>query len=101
MGLIPQEYKGGVTLVLAWLREGQKKPLPLCLMDASFRTDLETFLRSKSTDRHWRFPPLMTGPLVYERRTLILPPYPQGMHEPYATSGFCLGVAIKGVTRVG
>jgi len=101
MGLIPQEYKGVVRLVLTWLRDGQKKPLPLCLMDVSFRTDLETFLRSKSSDRRWRFLPLMTGPLVYERRTLILPPYPQRVHEPYATSGFCLGVAIKGVARVG
>jgi DNA helicase-2/ATP-dependent DNA helicase PcrA len=101
MGLIPQENKGGVRLVLAWLREGQKKPLPLCLMDTSFRIDLEVFLRSKSPDRRWRFPPLMTGPLVYERRTLILPPYPQAVHEPYATSGFCLGVAIKGIACVG
>lgn len=101
MGLIPQEYKGGVRLILVWLRDGQKKPLPLGCMDASFRIDLETFLRSKSPDRRWRFPTLMTGLLVYERRTLILPPYPQGVHEPYATSGFCLGVAIKGVARVG
>jgi len=101
MGLIPQKYKGGVRLVLAWLRDGQKKPLPLGYMDTSFRIDLETFLRSKSPDRRWRFPPLMTGPLVYERRTLILPPYPPEVHEPYATSGFCLGVAIKGVVRVG
>jgi len=100
-GLIPQEYKGGVKLILAWLRDGQKKPLPLCLMDTSFRTDLETFLRSKSFDRRWRFPPLMTGPLVYERRTLILPPYPQRVHEPYATSGFCLGVSVKGVAWLG
>lgn len=100
-GLVPQQNKGVVRLVLVWLRDGQKKPLPLGCMDISFRTDMETFLRSKSPDRRCRFPPLMTGPLVYERRTLILPPYPQGVHEPYATSGFCLGVAIKGVARVG
>jgi hypothetical protein len=101
IGIIPQGYKNSLRLILVWLREGNKNPLPICFMDTSYRADLEQFLRSKSTDRRWRFIPLMTGLQVYERRTLILPPYPQGVHEPYATSGFCLGVAIKGVAYVG
>lgn len=100
MVLIPQVSKGQVKFVLSWQRDAQKKPLPLGLMDNSYRIDLETFLRSKSADRRWHLPPLLTGPVVYERRTVILPPYHPDIHEPYATSGFCLGVAIKGVVQV-
>ena len=101
MGLIPRKNGSQVELVLAWLRNDEQKPIPMGMMDISFRSDLEHFLRTKSVDRRWRFKPLMTGPVVYERRTVILPPYPLGVHEPYATSGFCLGVAIKGATHVG
>ena len=100
-GIIPQAHRGQIRLILSWLREDKKKPIPLGLMDVTLRSDLEVFLRSKSYDLLWHFLPIMIGPIIYERRTIILPPYPQSVHEPYATSGFCLGVALKGVACVG
>ncbi len=98
--LIPETYNGQVRLVIALWIQGHRKHIPVGLMSETFQSDLEMFLRSKAPDRRRRFPPIMPGLIVYERRTLILPPYPEGVHEPFASSGFCLGIALKGALSV-
>jgi hypothetical protein len=68
-------------------------------MDPLFKVDLEQYARTFSPRNEIIYRP-MDGLRVYERRTIILPPFPENIHEPYATSGFCLGIGIKGILEV-
>ncbi len=38
--------------------------------------------------------------LLLERYTGVLPPFPQGVHEPYALTGFYLGVNVRGMIKL-
>jgi hypothetical protein len=32
--------------------------------------------------------------------TEILPPYPKNVLEPFSTSGFCLGLRLRGMAKI-
>lgn len=100
IALIPRKNNGNIELIASWYRPETENPIPLCLMSKGLKDDIEHILRMRSPARRATYKPVMHHLIVYERCTVLLPPFPEAIHEPYATSGFCLGIAMKGVLEI-
>jgi hypothetical protein len=61
-----------------------------------FRDDLVAVLTAVIGQR-WSYPLHMNGVRVATVVTEVLPLFPEDVHEPYATSGFCLGIRLRGM----
>lgn len=86
--------------ILAMINPVSNRPIPLALMDNGFKQDLENNLRSFSKEGTAKFKKQMDNIIIIERKTIILPPYPLFVPEPYATSGFCIGLTVKGLIQI-
>jgi DNA helicase-2/ATP-dependent DNA helicase PcrA len=61
-----------------------------------FRDDLVPVLRSVKGEK-WSYPLHMNGVRVATVVSEVLPPYPKDVYEPFATSGLCLGIRLRGM----
>ncbi len=79
---------------------GEKRTIPIGLMDPAFGADLSAHSRAVELDGRARLRSEYTGLFVVERQTVVIAPGATGISEPFATSGFGLGVSIKGTIQV-
>ena len=79
--LVPRKKFNQIELIICYYRPGSDKPIPLGLMSQEFVTDLDWLLRKYSSDRSAQFSPTMSGLSVFERQTIVLPPYPKNVPE--------------------
>ena len=95
-----KSIRGDVRLVLLRRTADQRGYYALALFDQNCKIDLEDLLRRTSSNGTAGFLKIMEEVVVIERTTVILPPYLASIYEPYATSGFCLGLTVSGVLQV-
>ena len=66
-------------------------------MSLSFRNDMTRVLQTLSKGKRFFYPSYMDGVQVAAVVTNVIKPYEENIHEPYATSGFCLGLRLRGM----
>lgn len=66
-------------------------------MSLSFRNDMTKVLQVLSGGKRFVYPYHMEGIQVAAVVTNVIKPYEENIHEPYATSGFCLGLRLRGM----
>jgi hypothetical protein len=66
-------------------------------MSLSFRNDMTKVLQRLSKGKRFFYPSYMDGLQVAAVVTNVIKPYEENIHEPYATSGFCLGLRLRGM----
>jgi hypothetical protein len=96
LNVVPQTLQGKFKLIITWINPSTGKPIPLAWLSDQFTDDLKYFWRSLPNSADSRSISQMEGIHVYERLTIVLPPYTEKIHEPWASSGFCIGLGIKG-----
>jgi DNA helicase-2/ATP-dependent DNA helicase PcrA len=72
----------------------------LAQLSFSLTEDLKTVMNYLSRGRRFRYPVYWSTVRVAAVVTEILPPYPQNVHEPFSTSGFCLGLRLRGMANI-
>jgi len=73
----------------------------LAQLSFSLTEDLKTVMNYLSRGRRFRYPVYWSTVRVAAVVTEILPPYPpQNVHEPFSTSGFCLGLRLRGMAYI-
>jgi len=65
-------------------------------LSLNFLRDLKYALSTLS-DGRWSYPRYFKGIHVAAVVTEVLPPYPENVHAPYGSSGFCLGLRLRGM----
>lgn len=100
LSIIAKKSTDQVLIFLAWKNPLTGKVIPLARMTDSFQNDLVFYLQKKSRKYPANLKTEMSGITVFERQTILLPPFPENIHEPYASSGFCIGLGIKGIVTV-
>lgn len=98
--LVPQNIKGNMKIVLTWKNPSTGKQIPLAWMTDHFKNDLDYFLKNLPNSKNVRYKPVMEGAFVFERETILLPPFEKGILEPWRTSGICVGLGVKGAIFV-
>jgi DNA helicase II / ATP-dependent DNA helicase PcrA len=66
-------------------------------MSLSFRNDMTRVLQTLSKGKRFFYPSYMQGIQVAAVVTNVVKPYEENIHEPYAISGFCLGLRLRGM----
>jgi len=99
--VITQVIDRDIRFVLAWRNPDSGRPVPLAVMNEDFKEDLTVFLQRNKERTRGGYLNQMDGAIVFERRTIVLPPFAEGLHEPWASSEFCLGLGIRGLLVVG
>ncbi len=74
-----------------------KSTVTLGQMSLSFRNDMTKVLLKLSKGKRFFYPSYMDGLQVAAVVTNVIKPYEENIHEPYATSGFCLGLRLRGM----
>lgn len=97
--IIPKKSGNKMQFIIAWENKKSNKVIPLGLMGQSFVKDIFQFCYSFATESIVKYP-ILRGLHVYERRTIILPPYQERVYEPWSTSGFFLGLGVKGMIEI-
>jgi hypothetical protein len=100
LNLVSQLINEELKFVLTWINPSSGKPIPIAWLSDQFREDLKYFLRSLPNNVNIHYLPLMEGVFVFERVTIVLPPFAERIYDPWAASGCCLGVGIKGVVVI-
>ena len=100
LNLIPQSINEELKFVLTWINPSSGKPIPIAWLSDQFREDLKYFLLSLPNNANIQYRPLMEGVFVFERVSIVLPPFAERIYDPWATSGCCLGLGIKGVVVI-
>lgn len=77
-----------------------KNMIPLAYMSNQFYEDLFVFMTELSNKPENELSKTFRGLNVIERKTIILPPFSEDIPEPYADSGFCLGVTCGGMIKI-
>jgi len=72
----------------------------LAQLSFSLTEDLKTVMNYLSRGRGFRYPVYWSTVRVAAVVTEILPPYPQNVHETFSTSGFCLGLRLRGMANI-
>ncbi len=98
--LVTQDSPSGLKIYLAWNNPKSGNPVPLAVMTEEFFKDLVYYKNQLPNARNVSVSTRMEGCYVIDRRTIILPPYPENIHEPWTSTGFCLGIGIKGLIVV-
>lgn len=100
LNLVPQSIKEELKFVLTWTNPYKGNPIPVAWSD-QFREDLKYLLRSLHTNNaNIQYKPVMNGVFVFERATIVLSPYVERILGPWAASGYCVGVGVKGLVVV-
>ena len=99
--VIPQLTGKDIRFVLARRNPNSGRPVPLAVMNEDFKEDLTGFLQRNKERTRVGYLNQMEGVIVFERRTIVFPPFTEGLHESWANSGFCLGLGIRGLLVVG
>lgn len=74
--------------------------IPLALMSNDFSSDLEIYKERIAKYESSLISDIYTGINVVERKTILLPPFPEDVAEPYLSSGFCVGFSIRGLLKI-
>lgn len=72
----------------------------LAQMSYSLTDDLKAVMNHLSRGRRFRYPGYWSTVRVATVVTEILPPYPENVYEPFSTSGFCLGLRLRGMANI-
>jgi len=65
-----------------------------------FNEDLRTVMNYLSRGKKFHYPSYWSTVRVAAVVTEILPPYPKNVHEPFSSSGFCLGLRLRGMVNI-
>lgn len=98
--IVPQTLQGKFRLLLTWVNPATGKPIPIAWFSNQFTEDLKYFWRSLPNSIPIGNILQLEGVHVYERLTVVLPPYPEKIHEPWATAGFCIGLGVRGAVII-
>lgn len=79
------------------LNSDQQPSMTLGQMSLSFLQDMTRALQRLSEGRRFVYPYHMEKIQVAAVVTNVIKPYEENIHEPYATSGFCLGLRLRGM----
>lgn len=72
----------------------------LAQLSFSLTEDLKAVMNYLSRGRRFRYPVYWSTLRVAAVVTEILPPYPKNVYEPFSTSGFCLGLRLRGMANI-
>lgn len=100
LNLMPQSVKGDLKIVLTWINPSTSKPIPIAWLSDQFRDDLRWFLQCLPNGRDAGCKSVMEGVFIFDKTTVVLPPFSEGIHDPWATTGFCVGLGIKGAITI-
>lgn len=100
LSFVAQKLDSGFRIYLAWKNPDSGKFLPVAIMNDDFLQDLIFYKKQLPNFHQLSIKSYMEDCFVVERQTIILPAYPEDLHEPWATTGLCLGVSIKGMIVV-
>lgn len=71
--------------------------LPLGQLSKEFKFDMKGALNYVTNRGRFSYPGYFKGIRVTAVVTEVLSPYPEHIHRPYADSGFCLGIRLRGM----
>lgn len=87
-------------LLLVLPSESGQQVVPLAQLDYDFGVTLSTFVHSRLPANKQALRKVMKELIVIERKTVLLPAFAENVHEPFATSGFCLGASVRGLLQI-
>jgi hypothetical protein len=96
LSLVPQNLKGTIKIILTWKNPSTGKQIPIAWLTDQFKTDLDYFLNNLPNRKSVLYKPVMEGAFAFERITVVLPPFVERIHDPWKSSGVCIGLGIKG-----
>jgi len=86
--------------IVAWVNPASGRPVPLATMSGLFGRDLEAFKMRVLPRRRFVPGESLGEVVVMERVTVVLPPFETEVYEPYARSGLCLGLQVRGLLTI-
>jgi superfamily I DNA/RNA helicase len=99
LSAVYQTRKGDPGFLMAAELSGTGKAIPVSAFDSGFTTDLTELLQQQG-DGRLMYKEKYGFFLLLERYTGILPPFPEGVHEPFSQSGFYLGLNVRGMIKL-